>query len=234
MDCYLGMIVPFAFNFTPQYFMPCDGRLLPISQYAALYSLLGTTYGGDGHATFGLPDLRGRFPLGANSDASLQTRFNTASQNSGGSVAANKQTGNATGAALISSANLPAHTHAASFTPVASPVVPPSVTIKVSKDTATSSAPPDNAYIATAAAGGANQPKIYSTTNTAGVTALNSGSVTVTGGSGGMTGGIVSIASTGSTFDTQAPVSATVTVTPPPYLAVQFFICVMGIYPSRN
>jgi microcystin-dependent protein len=52
-----------SFNFPPQGWAECDGQLLPINQNQALFSLLGTTYGGDGRTTFGLPDLRGRAPL---------------------------------------------------------------------------------------------------------------------------------------------------------------------------
>ncbi len=53
----------FGGNFAPRGWAYCDGQLLPISQYSALFSLLGTIYGGDGRTTFALPDLRGRFPL---------------------------------------------------------------------------------------------------------------------------------------------------------------------------
>ena len=56
----LGEIGPFAFGFTPKGWTSCDGQLLPIAQNAALFSLLGTMYGGDGRTTFALPDLRGR------------------------------------------------------------------------------------------------------------------------------------------------------------------------------
>lgn len=59
----LGEIKMFAGTFTPSGYASCDGQLLPISQYTALFSLLGTTYGGDGQTTFGLPDLRGRSPI---------------------------------------------------------------------------------------------------------------------------------------------------------------------------
>ena len=52
-----------GFNFAPTGWQLCAGQLLPISQYAALFSLLGTYYGGDGQTTFGLPDLRGRVPI---------------------------------------------------------------------------------------------------------------------------------------------------------------------------
>lgn len=55
----------FGGNFAPQGFALCDGQLLSISQNDALFSILGTTYGGDGRTTFGLPDLRGRAPMHA-------------------------------------------------------------------------------------------------------------------------------------------------------------------------
>jgi len=60
MDPFLAEIVMFGGNFAPRGWAFCDGQLLPISQYSALFSILGTTYGGDGRTTFGLPDLRGR------------------------------------------------------------------------------------------------------------------------------------------------------------------------------
>jgi len=60
MDPLLGQIQPFGFNFAPRGWSKCDGQLLSISQYSALFSLLGTTFGGDGRTTFALPDLRGR------------------------------------------------------------------------------------------------------------------------------------------------------------------------------
>ena len=53
----------FGGNFAPRGWAFCDGQLLPISQNSALFSILGTVYGGDGRTTFALPDLRGRFPL---------------------------------------------------------------------------------------------------------------------------------------------------------------------------
>lgn len=64
MQAFVGSIILFAGNFAPKGWFFCDGSLLPISQYQALFSLLGTTYGGDGRVTFGLPDLRSRAPIG--------------------------------------------------------------------------------------------------------------------------------------------------------------------------
>ncbi|WP_108802302.1 phage tail protein [Aquimarina sp. Aq107] len=60
MDPFLGQIQPFGFNFAPRGWGKCDGQLLAISSNSALFSLLGTTFGGDGRTTFALPDLRGR------------------------------------------------------------------------------------------------------------------------------------------------------------------------------
>jgi microcystin-dependent protein len=60
---YVGEIRIFAGNLAPAGWMFCEGQLLPISEYETLFNLIGTTYGGDGQATFALPDLRGRVPL---------------------------------------------------------------------------------------------------------------------------------------------------------------------------
>lgn len=60
MEPLIGMIVQFAGNFAPRGWAFCEGQLLPISQNQALFSILGTTYGGNGQTTFALPDLRGR------------------------------------------------------------------------------------------------------------------------------------------------------------------------------
>jgi microcystin-dependent protein len=60
---YVGEIRIFAGNFAPAGWMFCEGQLLPISENETLFQLIGTTYGGDGQSTFGLPDMRGRLPL---------------------------------------------------------------------------------------------------------------------------------------------------------------------------
>ncbi|MEA5446015.1 tail fiber protein [Gammaproteobacteria bacterium AB-CW1] len=63
MDQFLGEIRIFGGNFAPRGWAVCDGRVLPIKDYDALFMLIGTEYGGDGEETFALPDLRGRLPL---------------------------------------------------------------------------------------------------------------------------------------------------------------------------
>jgi microcystin-dependent protein len=62
-EAYVGEIRMFAGNFAPAGWMFCAGQLLPISEYETLFNLIGTTYGGDGQSTFGLPDLQGRVPV---------------------------------------------------------------------------------------------------------------------------------------------------------------------------
>lgn len=90
---YLADIQIFGFNFAPRGWARCDGQILPINQNQALFSLLGTTYGGDGRTTFALPDLRGRVPI-HRSDAHPQgQRFGEETPR-------------------LSVAELPSHTHA--------------------------------------------------------------------------------------------------------------------------
>ena len=66
---YMSEIRMVAFNFAPRNWVQCDGAVLPIDQHQSLYSLLGTTYGGDGRTSFALPDLRGRTPIHAHSSS---------------------------------------------------------------------------------------------------------------------------------------------------------------------
>ena len=68
---FLAEIKIFGFNFPPRGFAQCDGQILPINQNQSLFSLLGTTYGGDGRTSFALPDLRGRTPIHEGDGVSL-------------------------------------------------------------------------------------------------------------------------------------------------------------------
>lgn len=92
---YLAEIRIMGFNFPPRGYATCDGQLLPINQNQSLYSLLGTTYGGDGRTTFGLPDLRGRAPVHIGADG----------------VVLGQKTGEETHQLTI--AEIPSHTHTA-------------------------------------------------------------------------------------------------------------------------
>lgn len=74
-DAYFGEIRMFGGNFAPMDWALCDGSLLPINQYDVLYSVIGTTYGGDGVTNFKLPDLRGRVPIHMGQGTGLTPRM---------------------------------------------------------------------------------------------------------------------------------------------------------------
>jgi microcystin-dependent protein len=97
MTPFVGQIQAFGFNFAPRGWAKCDGQLLAISQYNALFSLLGTMYGGDGRTTFALPDYRGRTAVGIGTGPGL-SNINQGAK--GGSENAN-----------LTVNNLPAHNH---------------------------------------------------------------------------------------------------------------------------
>ncbi len=96
-DQYLGEIRLFAGNYAPQGWAMCNGQALSISQNEALYSLLGTTYGGDGKSVFQLPDMRGRIPVGTGT-------ANTGTTYPMGQIGGVEQV-------TLTESNLPAHTH---------------------------------------------------------------------------------------------------------------------------
>ena len=74
-DSYMASIDYWGANFAPRYWSFCNGQLLPIGQYSALFSLLSTTFGGDGITTFGLPDLRSRVAVGVGAGPGLSQVF---------------------------------------------------------------------------------------------------------------------------------------------------------------
>ena len=102
MEGVLAVIWMFGGNFAPRNWAFCNGQLLPIAQNQALFSLLGTTYGGDGRTTFGLPDLRGRTAIHPGTGPGLTPR----------------RLGDRSGTEVntMSQLNLPNHTHAAQMT----------------------------------------------------------------------------------------------------------------------
>jgi microcystin-dependent protein len=75
MDPFVAEIRIFPFNFAPKGWAFCNGQLLPISQNTALFSLLGTTYGGDGKSNFALPDMQGNTPMQEGQGPGLSSRF---------------------------------------------------------------------------------------------------------------------------------------------------------------
>jgi len=97
MEPFIGQILMFGGNFAPRGWALCDGQLLSISSHSALFSILGTTYGGDGRTTFGLPDLRGRVAMHKGNGPGLTSR--SLGEKSG------------TESNTLAQGNLPAHNH---------------------------------------------------------------------------------------------------------------------------
>ncbi|MDY7562739.1 tail fiber protein [Pseudomonas sp. 10B1] len=97
MDVFIGNIQMFGFNFAPRGWALCDGSLLQVQQFQALFTLLGTTYGGNGSVNFSLPDLRSRLPIGQGAGPNLTPR--TVGDHSG------------TESVVATLDNLPTHSH---------------------------------------------------------------------------------------------------------------------------
>jgi len=136
VDPFVGEINIFPFNFAPKGYATCMGQIIPISQNTALFSVLGTFYGGNGQSNFALPDLQGRMPVGAGQGPGLS----------------NYDLGESGGAEAVTlfQSEIPAHNH--TLTPgvapgtVQSPAVVPPATPGASWSTAGSQRPVPNLY----------------------------------------------------------------------------------------
>lgn len=160
-DPGIGSIGMFAGNFAPRNYAFCDGQLLPIAQNQALFSILGTTYGGDGRTTFALPDLRGRVPIHAGAGPGLSTY--RLGQKGGVETVA------------LTGAQMPAHNHTASLTGGGG------LSLPVSSAAADATTPDGNVLaVPSSSRGNAPAPSIYSTGD-------DDGSMAIEGAPGGVT-----------------------------------------------
>lgn len=105
---FIGEIKLLGFNFAPKSYQTCQGQILSIAQNTALFSLLGTTYGGNGQTTFALPDLQGRMPIGQGNGSGLSSH--TIGERSGSE------------SVTLLTANMPAHIHTLNAVSVKMPV----------------------------------------------------------------------------------------------------------------
>ena len=188
MEPFIGQIMMFGGNFAPRGWMTCEGQILPISQYTALFSLLGTTYGGDGRTTFALPDLRGRAPIGMDQGPGLSLR------RLGEKGGAENTTLNVT--------NIPSHNHSIAPTPV-----------KASSQNATEQVPGTNGATTLASPIASGRPAaIYNAQSPDISLNTSSGSAQSTGNTGGNI-----------PFNNMQP-----------YIAMNYIIAIVGIFPSRG
>lgn len=215
MEELLGTIKLFAGNFAPQGYFTCEGQTLPISQYTALFSILGTTYGGDGITTFKLPDLRGAFPTQCT---------NISGPHPGGTYALGQVGGNQS--VTITAINMPPHTHniiKGSGTNISGSVSVNTV-LQASTGNGQNATPSNsnNVLGTTVDANGGEAPKLY--TNSSPNQNLN---------------GISSTVNSNLNFD---PTGLSLTPwgtgpqpipTVPNFVAMQYIICWQGVYPQR-
>ncbi len=216
MDPIIGTITLFAGNFAPKGWFTCEGQALPISQYTALFSLLGTYYGGDGVTTFKLPDFRGAFPTQCT---------NISSSHPGGTYALGQVGGSQS--YTITSANMPPHTHSiikGTGTNLAGGVSVNTTVSANSSNTGSSATPVAGNVLGTVTdlAGAGTDVGIYN--NQAATTSL---------------GGVTSTVNNTMTFD---PTGLVLTPwgsgpqpipTTPNFVAMQYIIAWQGVYPSR-
>ena len=181
MDGFLGEVRLFAPNFAPQGWAFCNGQLLSINANQALFSILGTFYGGDGYSNFALPNLKGRTPVGAGQGSGLSY------------YSLGETTGTAT-TTLISS-NLPPHNHTS---------VTGTVTMPVNNSGANKTTPGSNYF----AYDGTQKFDVQHD----GVT-MKPGNMSLSVGNAGLSTALNNMM---------------------PYQALNYIICISGIFPSRN
>lgn len=203
---YIGSLCTTAANFCPaSTHMEAAGQVLSIADNQALYSLIGTTYGGNGHSTFALPDLRGRTPVGWGRGPGLSD------------VPFGRRRGNETSTLTV--ANLASHNHEATFTP-GGEGSELEVSIPVSSNNADNTPTPDanHSYLAGSSAAGPQSADIWSGEMNQATTIQG---VTTSGGGGG---GSVTVGHTGGgqSFSNL-----------PPQLALTYCIAHTGLYPQR-
>ena len=227
MEAFLGTILPWPANFAPAGWAFCDGSLLQVQQYQALFSILSNKYGGDGINNFAVPDLRGRTVLGPNGPTPLTAR--PLAQKGGAETVTAVGTGTGTGAVTLTTANLPAHTHNATLSLSG---LNATTDISVSTGTGGQLAATPGATLSSTAAG-ASGAAIYQVSSAAAVAPITLGGVkTTVDGTGAVT-----VASTGG--GAPAALSVSVSVNTPvatmtPFLVLNYIICLNGIYPTRN
>ncbi|MBX3656909.1 MAG: tail fiber protein [Ramlibacter sp.] len=224
MEAFLGTILAVGFNYAPRGWAFCNGQLLAIAQNSALFSLLGTTYGGDGRTTFALPDLRGRTVVGGQANGPGLTPIQM-----GQMAGTNHVTVIGSGAVSISltSANLPAHTHPASMSPTG---LTATTTLAASTGTSGGLVPAAGTLLS-GTAGGPSGAAIYVPPAQAGTTVDLGGINTTLDGAGSVTVG----ANTGGGAPLAAPVQTQAQASVmQPYTGLNYIIALQGIFPSRN
>ncbi|PJE78357.1 hypothetical protein CI610_02710 [invertebrate metagenome] len=232
MEYMLGQIIMFAGNFVPRDFMACQGQILSVSNYPALFSILGDRYGGDGRSTFALPNLSGRVPLGEGDDRHMARRSYRQAEMGG------------TAEIRLSMDNLPEHSHDLAIQNKDGSIIEATVTegrisgeikatagLNVSDENGTATNPNGN-FIAKSGTGFSSSYDFSTTSNAQ----ANKDAISIDIDSSNLSikGTKINIA-TDSNIESQT--STTGRSSPvynmPPYLVCNYIICVNGAYPQR-
>lgn len=214
-DPFIGEIKMFAGNYAPSGYAFCRGQEFPVAQNQALYAIIGNIYGGSANTTFKLPDMQGRVPVGTGNFADSSGTFMVNPGSTGGALTSQ-----------LKDANLPPHTHAATFTPTGQSAVNVLVSVGTSSsDPITNPTPNSTVYLTAAQA----------QTDSGDHVALSGLYANAVSGTPAKLGGVLASASA-------APGAVTVGYTGSgtpfpnlqPYLGVSFIIALQGIWPSRD
>ena len=206
----LASIQLFTGNFAPRGWAFCDGQILPISQNTALFSLLGTTYGGDGRTTFALPDLRGRAPIGPRTGHGLTPRRL-------GELGGQEEH-------TLITPEMPSHTHIATATSGGGGTAPIDATATLHADSTGATNNPDGKFIANVPNVGPNTVKSYG--GTADIE-MATDAVTVSG-----TVNLATIPAPSVAVGTTGGGLAHNNMQP--FLAVNYIIAITGYFPTRS
>lgn len=218
MDAFMGMIMPVGFNYAPRGWAFCNGQTVAIQQNSAMFALLGTMYGGDGTQTFGIPDLRGRVPVGSQAQGpGLQ---NIAQGEKAGSnnvtVIANGQT-----QFTLNTNNMPAHSHGATGL---------MATTHMQASGAASGGsltPVEGSVLVGTSTGSPQAAAVYLPATSTPPSPVNLGNLSTT------LSGQTAPAGTGTPVVAPVSTQATVSIMQP-YLGLNYIIAMEGIFPARN
>ncbi|MBC3953684.1 phage tail protein [Pseudomonas triticifolii] len=224
MDAFLGTILIWPANYAPHGWAFCNGAELQVQQYQALYAVIGNIYGGTAGATFKLPNLCGRVPMGAANFPPSTTQLAT----QGGAASSAVTGGVVSGTVNIQAANLPPHSHPASLSLSG---LTGQTKVAVSLGTNGQTTATEGAALSSTATSGPTSAAIFlpstpsSTVNLGGVntTVTGTGSVTVGANSNGGQPLAINLGLVGANAATL-----------PPFQTVTYIICLQGIWPSRN
>lgn len=208
MQGYIGEIKGFGGNFAPRSWAFCDGQLIAISSNTALFSIIGTIYGGDGRTTFKLPDLRGRVAI-------HQGQHPGGYNHILGSVGGEEEV-------TLNILEMPQHNHAAAVQASMAALTGSATATMYVNNTTSDGSEPDNMFLGQEGGGSG----LYATNKDSSST-LNAGAIDVDTSNMGVTiaGMQVTIGLTGGSQPHENM---------PPFQTISWIICLEGIYPSRN